>query len=229
MRHRSALVWLLAAAWVPAAWAQADAQQAERAAQRRAQLQMQAMQQQLQQAQAAKSQADSERDTATKAAEAQARALARARAALREMQAERDALKAERAQLVARVAALERTVAETQRAGEAAMAAKEREVDFLVRLVETNDRDANGRFDRQTTVLGECAVKNDRLVALSRELVQRYRDKSVVDVVQQREPLLGLGEVRLFEREQDWRDRTDAERFKPLPAGAAPAPAGPPR
>jgi hypothetical protein len=62
------------------------------------------------------------------------------------------------------------------------------------------------------------------LAQRSRELLDRYRGKTVSDVVKQKEPLLGLGEVAAFDMLQDYRDKIDAERFTAPPPGAPPPP-----
>jgi predicted RNase H-like nuclease (RuvC/YqgF family) len=173
------------------------------------------LQQQVQQAQAAKAQADSEREAAAKRADAVARTLARTRNELRAAQAERDALKTEREALTTRVATLEKQAETDKRNADAALAGKDREIDYLSRFVETTDKQWQVRFDSQSNTLGECSAKNEKLLAVGRELIARYRAKGFADVARQKEPLLGLGEVRLFEQAQDWRDRVDAERFKP--------------
>jgi hypothetical protein len=53
------------------------------------------------------------------------------------------------------------------------------------------------------------------------ELLNRYRNKSVTDVIKQRDPVLGMGDVEMFNIVQDYRDKADAERFTPP---AAPTP-----
>jgi hypothetical protein len=80
--------------------------------------------------------------------------------------------------------------------------------------------------DEQTQFLAECSARNERLVLIGGELLRLYRDKGVVDVVRQREPVLGLGEVQLFEAAQTYRDRIDAERQPARPrAGSSANPA----
>ncbi|MBC7956230.1 MAG: hypothetical protein H7Y33_10220, partial [Cytophagales bacterium] len=61
----------------------------------------------------------------------------------------------------------------------------------------------------------ECSAKNERLVKISAELLDRYRSKSVADVLSQRDPVLGLGDVQMFNLVQEYRDKADAERFSP--------------
>jgi len=55
------------------------------------------------------------------------------------------------------------------------------------------------------------------LVVLGAGLLQLYRDKGLREITRQQEPLLGLGDVQMFNLVQDYRDKTDAERFRPAP------------
>ena len=54
-------------------------------------------------------------------------------------------------------------------------------------------------------------------MVLGAGLLQRYRDKGLREITRQQEPLLGLGDVQMFNLVQDYRDKTDAERFRPAP------------
>lgn len=209
-----------------AAWAQpADAERA----QRRLQQQMQALQQQLQAAQAAKSQADTEREELSKKLSAETRAAARARQALRQTEIARLALEQERNELQTRVAAAQTQAIEQKRSTDETLLIKDRD---MVQRGRTHDTAVTGwrtRLQQQTELLTECTTKNQQLLALGAELTERYRGKSVSDVLKQREPALGWGQMKLYDEMQAWRDRRDAERFDPTqptapPAAAAAAP-----
>jgi hypothetical protein len=71
------------------------------------------------------------------------------------------------------------------------------------------------QHDVQVAQVAECTAKNTRLIKLSAELVDRWRDKSVSDVMRQRDVVLGLGDVQMFNLVQDYRDKAEAERFSP--------------
>ena len=61
----------------------------------------------------------------------------------------------------------------------------------------------------------ECTEKNERLLQLGNTLIERYRDKGVLEALRNREPITGLSGVGEFNLVQDWHDKADAERFTP--------------
>jgi len=67
-----------------------------------------------------------------------------------------------------------------------------------------------------------CTVKNAKLYDLNVELLKRYADKGVVDVVTGREPLTGLKRVELDNLVQDLQDKLDEQRVS---AAQTPEPA----
>ncbi len=219
--------WLLAAALAagivlpPSASAQDKT--AERAA-RRAQLQMQNMQQQVQEAQAAQARADADKTEAQKKLAAQAQEIPRAQASARQAAAALKASEAARAELQARLATLEKQGAEQKRADDAALAAKVAELETMLRYRDSQQRLLQTRFDNEVEQVFACSDKNQKLVELSAELLDRYRKKGLVDVVSQRDPLLGIGQVEMFNLVQDFRDRADAQRLAPTPPGQKPQP-----
>lgn len=199
---------------------------AERTA-RRLQLQMQTLQQQMQEAQAAKAKADADntRLDAEKAAvqsklARQAQEIPRAQAALRKANEDLQEAARARAELAARVADLERQLAENKRVADATLAAKDRFLEQALKVRATEQIELQGRHDMQARQVLECSDKNVRLVKLNAELLDRYRKKGVSDVLAQRDPVLGFGDVQMFNLVQDYRDRADAERFSP-PDGTA--------
>ena len=186
---------------------------------------MQALQQQLQAAQAAKAQADTEREELNKKLGTESRAAARARQALRQADVARKALEQERSALRARVAALDTQAIEQKRIADDTLAGKSRDMAQQGRTHDTAVVGWRNRLQQQTELLTECSVKNQRLLALGAELANQYRHKTVADVMRQREPLLGLGQVKLFDEMQTLRDRREAERFDPAqPAAPQPPP-----
>ena len=187
---------------------------------RRLQLQMQALQQQLQEAQTAKGKVEADKAADKAAAEKstaeQARQAGSLKGQLRKTGDELKAAAAERARLAAQVAALGQQLAEQKHGGDEALAQKARELTLFTKLRDDQQAQLQRAHDEQVAQVGECTAKNGRLIQLGAELLDRYRSKSVVDVVKQREPVLGLGDVALFNQVQDYRDRADAERFVPV-------------
>lgn len=192
----------------------ADSKSSERAA-RRAQLQLQALQQELQQAQAGKSKVEAEKAAADKALAQQTDEAGRARGQLQRTGASLKAAEAAREQLAANVAALEKQLADNKRSSDDALAAKDRELAALKKTRDEQQGDLQRRLDLQVAQVGECSAKNTRLIRLSSELVDRWRNKSVSDVVRQRDVVLGLSDVQMFNLVQDYRDKAEAERFAP--------------
>lgn len=214
--RRQLAVLALAVLAAGAALAQQD-KNAERA-QRRAQLQVQQMQQQLQEAQAAKSKAEAEREALLKRGQKADSALARASSAERRLSTELQTVQGERTALTARVAQLEQELTAQKAAAADAAARRDREAAQAAQTLREREADQaalQGRFAEQVRMVTECTDKNQRLAQLSLELIERYRSKTFADVARQKEPLLGLGEVQTFNLLQEYRDRSDAERFKP--------------
>jgi chromosome segregation ATPase len=187
---------------------------AERAA-RRAQMQAQALQQQLQEAQAAKAKVEADKAVTDKALSEQTQQAGRAKGQLQKAGADLKAAAAARAELAATVAALEKQLAEQKRASEEALALKGRELAQFTKLRDEQQGLLQRKHDDQFAQVGECTAKNTRLIQLSAELVDRWRNKSVADVMKQRDVVLGLSDVQMFNLVQDYRDKADAERFTP--------------
>lgn len=213
---------MLLAGAVAVADASAQAESPERV-QRRLQQQVQVLQQQLREAQSLGQQAESQSAEVENRLRAAQRALAKTRAALRDSEAARQSLAAELAAATETIAARDRELAQLREQSAAALAAKDRELAQRNVAHAAVQRELKSRVDEQTQFLAECTARNERLVLVGGELLRRYRDKSVSDVVRQREPLLGLGEVQMFEAAQSYRDRIDAERqpARPRAAGAS--------
>ena len=196
------------------AWAQQPDKNAERAA-RRAQLQAQALQQQLQDAQTAKGKLEADKAVVDKQAAERGQQAERLRGQLGKSAATLKAAEAARDELAAKVQALEKQLAEQQRGSEEALAGKGRELAQFTRVRDEQLAVLQRQHDAQVASVGECTDKNTRLVKLSAELVDRWRGKSVSDLVKQRDVVLGLGDVKMFNLVQDYRDKAEAERFVP--------------
>lgn len=182
---------------------------------RRLQLQLRALQQQVQEAQAAKGKVEADKVAADQQLQQQSQQVARLGGSLRRSGDQLKAAEKQRDELAATVAALEKRLVEQQRSADEALATKARELEQSHKLREARQAELQRRLDEQVAQVGECSAKNERLVRLGGELVDRYRGKSVGDVLRQRDPLLGLGDVQMFNLVQETRDRIDAERFSP--------------
>ena len=192
---------------------------------RRLQLQLQNLQQQLQEAQDAKAKVEADKAEVDKQLLEQTEQVAKLTAALHKAGDSLKSSDATRAQLTANVAALEKQLADEKRSHEEAAALKARELVAYTRLRDEQQTTLQRKHDDQIAQLAECTAKNTKLIRLSGELLDRYRGKTVKEVLTQREPVLGLGDVQMFNLVQDYRDRADAERVTPStpPAPAAPS------
>ncbi len=209
--HRLVLASLAFALGIWTMSATAQSGDDARKAARRAQLQMQQLQQQAQEAEAAKAKVESDKTALDKQLREQSQQVARLKGALPKALESLKASEAARAELAATVAALEKQLAEQKASSETALAAA---------VSNTKQRDEQQaqlqrKLDAQVAQVGECSAKNERLVRLSAELLDRYRNKSVSDVMKQRDPILGLGDVQMFNLVQEYRDKADAEAFSP--------------
>lgn len=213
--YTTALLGLAVVLAAPAA-AQGD-REAERAA-RRQQLQLQSLQQQVTQAQAEKARVEQDRAAMEQQLKDRARTAAGAARAGREAAAQLKAAQAEKAVLAQRVVELETQVAEQRRVADETLAAKARELAQTARALQEQGAESSQwqqRFGAQARLVTECSGKNERLLRLSAELLDRWQRKGVVDALRQREPLLGLGDVEMFNLVQDYRDKSDGESFVP--------------
>ena len=209
------------------AGAQSADKGAEKAA-RRLQLQLQNLQQQVQEAQAAKTKVEADKAAVDQQLLEQAKQVSRLKVALRKANESLKASEAARVELTATVASLDKQMTEQKRSFEETLAQKARELVQFTRVRDEQQAQLQRRHDDQVTLVGECTVKNDKLIRLGVELIDRYRGKTVADVLGQREPVLGIGDVQMFNLVQDYRDRADAERFTAPAADAAPPTPPPP-
>jgi chromosome segregation ATPase len=214
--HLRAACVLVAASTLLPALAQQD-RNAERNA-RRQQLQLQQLQQQIQQEQAAKTKAETERADLAKQLKQGEQAVSRGRAAQREADAKFKAVETARDELAAKLAELEKTLEAQRKTAEAALAEKDRELALAANRQKAGQgaqSELQARFAAQVRLVTECSDKNDRLVKLGAELLDRYRRKGIVDAARQRDPVLGLGDVEMFNLVQEYRDKLGSEAFVP--------------
>jgi chromosome segregation ATPase len=181
-------------------------------------MQLQQLQQQVSQAEAEKARLQQEREQADKQAGERARAVARASAGEKAALERARLLETEKAALQQRIEALEQAAQAQQQEAAAALAAKDAELARAAAALQaqTGARDEwQQRFAQQVRLVTECSEKNDRLVKLGAELLARWQGKGVMESLKQREPLLGLGDVQMFNLVQAYRDKTDNEKFVP--------------
>jgi chromosome segregation ATPase len=215
---RSALVALGLA--LAASCALAEQTPAEKAA-RRAQLQLQNLQQQLQEAQAAKSKVESDKASVDQQLGEQTTQAEQLKTSINKLEARLRASEKARGELAANVKSLEKQLADEKFSHEQALAQKARELAQYTKLRDEQQAQLQRKHDDQVALVADCTSKNGKLLHLNVELLNRYRNKSVTDVIKQRDPVLGMGDVEMFNIVQDYRDKADAERFTPP---AAPTP-----
>ena len=203
--------------------ASADDRTADRAA-RRAQLQLQGLQQQVQDAQAAQAKSDADKAEAEKKLSAQAQEIPRAQASARQAASALKASEAARAELQARLDALQKQSAEQKRSDDALLAAKTAEFKTTLDYRDAQQRQLQARFDNEVGQVFACDDKNQKLVELGADLLDRYRKKGFAEVAGQKDPVLGLGQVEMFNLVQDYRDRMAAQKATSTPVGQAPQP-----
>ncbi|MEO5690207.1 MAG: hypothetical protein ABIR54_22845 [Burkholderiaceae bacterium] len=220
---RRLLACAVAACVLLPAPASAQDKSAERVA-RRAQLQMQSLQQQVQDAQSAQARADADKTEAEKKLAAQAQEIPRQQAAAHQAATALKVSEAARTDLQARLTALEKQSAEQKRADDAAHAAKLAEVQEKLAWRDSQQRLLQTRFDNEVDQVFVCSDKNRKLVELSAELLVRYRNKGLGAIASQHDPLLGIGQVEMFNLVQDYHDRGETQRLIPTPPGQPPQP-----
>ncbi len=218
-----AVVFAVLALASTGAWAQAADKTAEKAA-RRMQLQMQNLQQQLTDAQAATAKAEAAKAEVDKQVAEQAKQITQLKGSLRKSSDTLKTTEAARAELATNLATLEKQSTEQKRASDDVLVQKAKELTQFTRQRDDQQAQLQRKHDDQVTLVGECTGKNEKLLRLSSELLDRYRGKTVSDVLKQKEPLLGLGEIATFDMLQNYRDKIDAERFTAPPPATPPPP-----
>mgnify|MGYP000924584782 CR=1 FL=1 len=68
---------------------------------------------------------------------------------------------------------------------------------------------------RQGESIASCEQKNARLYEQQRDLIARYRDRSLGEVVLGDEPVTGVHKVDRYNMLQEFRDRADEEHIVP--------------
>lgn len=150
-----------------------------------------------------------EADLQAAAAEAAGLGAARERSAALEAQLAR--LRQEAADLGGRQASAEAQVRDLGQQGEEArrtLAERDAQIQHL-----------SAQIDRTEVQRSACEAKNARLFEHAEVLLQRYRDKGVMDALAQREPVFGFKEVEVENTVQEYRDKLAEQK---LPASPPP-------
>ena len=140
------------------------------------------------------------------------KALAKAQFMLRQMSGELDAARAENNLLKTDLESLKARKSSTDGA-----LAKSREQlqDLQGRLDQTlaEKQKADETLAERGHQLERCSVKNAKLYDLNTDLLKRYADKGMVDVLTRREPLTGFKKIEMENLVQDLQDKLDEQRY----------------
>lgn len=217
VRWPQRLAWLLCA-WACTAPALAQPDRAAEKAARRQQQQLQQLQEQVSKAQAEKSKVEQDRGAVEQQLKISSQAAARASGAQRAAVERAKALEADKAGLQTKVAELEKALEQQRLAADQLRTEKDRDLSAATqrfKAMEGQSTDWQQRFGQQVRLTTECSNKNDRLFKISAELLDRWRGKTAMDALRQREPVLGWTDVQMFNQVQEYRDKADLERFVP--------------
>ncbi len=124
----------------------------------------------------------------------------------------------------ARFDALQKQSAEQKRNDDAALAQKTAELDYIMHAWDAKQAQTQALYDNEIAQVAVCTDKNQKLLEIGAQLLDRYRNKGLAEIANQHDPLLGIGQVQMFNVVQDYRDRVEAERLTPTPAGQKPLP-----
>jgi len=152
------------------------------------------------------------------ALQAQLRAARQGAAKASLLQADFDKVQAQDAALTAAAAANAAQL-------ESLKAAYAQSVDSGRTLAAERDR-LKAELAKMTTIAGVCQTKNTRLIAFTESVLDAYNRVGLGHVLVRREPLLGLGRVKLENIAQDREDTVRSDRCDPRLDAAAPAKAG---
>lgn len=205
------LVAALAAAPV---WASGDSR--EKQMLRRMQQQVQQSEQARVQAEQDKAAALADRDSLEREVEklkGSAKRLASERTARARAEADLKAAQAEIETLKTRLAETEGRLAESQ--------AQARTTAGRLAETESAKKQTESVLSGVRGDLRTCGEHNGRLYTLSRELMDRYRDKTCQDALAQAEPFTGLKKVEVENLLETWRDRADEARLTGMAEGQA--------
>jgi chromosome segregation ATPase len=137
--------------------------------------------------------------------------LPKAQSAASRERRDKQAAEAELDKLKAQLAERDKALAELRARGEEA-AGRERDA---LRVIGERDRGLKVYQDdlaRQNKEIVACETKNAQLYALNVEILERYRTKTVAEVLAREERITGLKNVAVFNVVQEYRDKLDAQR-----------------
>lgn len=181
---------------------------------KRLRLQMRQMQQQQQEAQDAQAQADRARQQSEQALKSQEADLQKQRATaagasrrVASLQKELDTLKAEHARVTGELAALQ--------AQHAALSGTSRQAQEQAQATQARLSQEGTRLQAQ---LKACVADNAEMADLGLELLQRYENKGLGEVLAANEPFVQAGRVKLENLKAGYQQRLDAARVKPAEA-----------
>jgi chromosome segregation ATPase len=184
------------------------------------------LQQQLQKAQQDAAGARNEKAELEKQLAAQKDELEKQRAELPKAQGEasrergrRQSAEGEAEKLKAQLAERDKALAEARARGDD-LARRERDALAVIAERDRGLKAYQADLGRQNKEILACEAKNAQLYALNVEILERYRTKSVADVLAREEPFTGLRNVEVFNVVQEYRDKLDGQRVVP-PAGGA--------
>lgn len=145
--------------------------------------------------------------------------LPRAQAAAGRERKEKLAVEAELEKLRAQLAERDKALAEARARGDD-LAGKERNALAVISERDRGIKAYQEDLARQNREIVACEAKNAKLYDLNVEILDRYRTKSVAEVLAREERITGLKNVEVFNVVQEYRDKLDAQRIEGLSSGA---------
>jgi chromosome segregation ATPase len=145
--------------------------------------------------------------------------LPRAQAAAGRERKEKLVVESELEKLKATLAERDKALADARARGDE-LARKEREALVVIGERDRGVKAYQADLARQNQEIVACEARNAKLYDLNVEILERYRTKSVAEVLAREERVTGLKNVEVFNIVQEYRDKLDAQRIDP-PAGAA--------
>ena len=110
-----------------------------------------------------------------------------------------------------------------------AMTAERKDVATHLAQQESELKDAQQSLEQSKAAHASCEAKNLKLYEYSQALLKQYRNKGVWAALSQKDPVLGLGEVRIENVLQEYQDKFQSQRLSDAPTSpaASTAPASP--
>ncbi len=93
---------------------------------------------------------------------------------------------------------------------------KYREVAELLRKAMSDNRLLVQAVQERERWVDQCRDQNEKMFQVNVELLERYRNKSVADVLEEKEPLFGFGRVELENQVQEYRFRLEDLQVTPF-------------